>query len=162
MITTSLYLRNRDQGYLPAVGWSDAIRAVVERDPQYYDDADARIEICIDGKPANTFDDSLGPMVQNLCLIGAQNLIEGKSYTFRFWSYNSEIRMLLQDQVTAIEGEFCGSGVYPTHDLIQALIGCAADAITFLKTVQSNLAGSRVSPIENLEKLYRETQEMSG
>ena len=70
MIEFKIFLRDRDQEYIAASGWNHSVRAIFERDPQYYDEVKARIIIGSEGKASHVFEDNLGPLIQNLCLYG--------------------------------------------------------------------------------------------
>ncbi len=159
MITYSIFLQESYQHFVPAVGWNETLRAIIERDPAYYDQVAARIVLEQDSQPASAFNDDLGPLIQNLCLLGAQHIHAGEDYTFRIWSYDREVHITLQGDQVQVEGEFSGTARYPAGELCRALLACAADAITFLKTAQANLPGSAPRAVEVLEMLYQQTQE---
>lgn len=156
MIQTICYLRTKKGEYIHEKDWTTKLDALVERGVLDVDYLRAKIIITSPHQQDNTLEDTLEPLVQNLCLMGVKHLLAGDDFSFNYWDYEGTVNLERENENVRLSGDFLASILYPKDELCRALLDCADKFIRFLKLFHNKEPKYDGTRIHYLERLYSE------
>lgn len=149
-----------DDYILPLVTLPEKLKEELNKEIEYYNYSKLRIKLKT-SKGENTFTDSIGPLIQNLCLLSIPEILLQKDYSFKFWDFHSEVFFEFNNHgEIQLTGEYCGTNFYNSKELVNVLLNCAKMSLDFFKLVCDTYPLVRQSPMISLEESINEIKDI--
>lgn len=153
MIQTICYIRTKKGEYIHEKDWVEKLDELILRGVLDVDYLRAKIIISSSIHQCNTLEDTLEPLVQNLCLLGVRSMLAGEDFSFKNWGFEGTISMEIKNENIRLSGNFLTPTLYPKDEIFEALLNCAGKFLRFLrlfKSKDSRYDGSRLGYLETI------------